>query len=61
MKAGVEAWTPQQLRHTRATQIRKKYGIEAAQIILGHSKADTTEIYAERDLARARRIMGEIG
>jgi len=61
LKAGVEVWTPHQLRHTRATQIRKKYGIEAAQVVLGHSKADTTEIYAERDLAKAQRIMAEIG
>ena len=29
--------------------------IEVAQIILGHSKPDTTLIYAERDLAKARR------
>ena len=61
LKAGVEVWTPHQLRHTRATQIRKKFGIEAAQVILGHARADTTEIYAERDLDKARRIMGEIG
>jgi len=61
VKAGVEVWTPHRLRHTRATQIRRKYGIEAAQVILGHSKADTTEIYAERDLAKARKIMAEIG
>jgi integrase len=61
LKAGVEAWTPHRLRHTRATQIRKRFGIEAAQVILGHSKADTTAVYAERDLAKARRVMLEIG
>lgn len=61
LKVEVEIWTPHQLRHTRATQIRRKYGIEAAQVILGHSKAGTTEIYAERDLTRARQIMVEIG
>jgi integrase len=61
LKAGVATWAPNQLRHTRATQIRKKYGIEAAQVILGHAKADTTEIYAERDLEKARKVMDQIG
>jgi integrase len=60
-KAGVPEWSPLQLRHTAATAIRAKYGLEAAQVILGHAKADTTEIYAERDLARAHAIAAEIG
>jgi integrase len=54
-------WSPLQLRHTAATLIRANYGLEAAQTILGHAKADTTQIYAERDLAKARSIMAEIG
>jgi integrase len=61
VKAGVVVWTPHQLRHTRATLIRRRFGIEAAQIILGHSNVDTTQIYAERDLTQARRIMAAIG
>jgi integrase len=61
VKAGLKVWTPSQLRHTRATLIRRRFGIEAAQIILGHSNVDTTQIYAERDLTRAMRIMREIG
>jgi integrase len=60
-KAGVPEWSPLQLRHAAATAIRARYGLEAAQVVLGHAKADTTEIYAERDLDRARTIMGEIG
>jgi integrase len=60
-KAGVPAWSPLQLRHTAATAIRARYGLEAAQAVLGHSKADTTLIYAERDIARAREVMAEIG
>jgi integrase len=60
-KAGVGPFTANQLRHTRATQIRRKYGIESAQIILGHSNVDTTQIYAERDLSKARQIMARIG
>ena len=54
-------WNPNQLRHTAATAVRKKYGLEAAQVFLGHSKADVTEIYAERDLDLARQIAREIG
>ncbi|MFV1967217.1 MAG: tyrosine-type recombinase/integrase [Pirellulaceae bacterium] len=60
-KAGVEHWSPNQLRHSAGTQIRKEYGLEAAQVILGHAKADVTQIYAERDLARAVEIMREVG
>lgn len=52
-KAGVAHWSPNQLRHTRSTEIRKVHGLEASQVILGHSKCDVTQIYAEanRELA----------
>ena len=50
-----------QLRHTAATEFRAKYGLEAAQVVLGHAKADVTQVYAERDLAKAREVMREIG
>jgi integrase len=60
-KANVPAWSPLQLRHTAATLIRAKYGLEAAKAILGHSRVETSEIYAERDLGRAEEIMAEIG
>ena len=45
-------WSPNQLRHAAATEIRRDFGLEAAQVILGHAKADVTQIYAERDLAK---------
>ncbi len=57
----VKQWTPNQLRHAAATRIRKEYGLEAAQVILGHSRADVTQLYAERDLERAANVMKEIG
>jgi len=47
-KASVPKWHPHQLRHNAATNIRKQHGIEIARIILGHSTAFTTEIYAEQ-------------
>src|SRR5262249_5478871 len=47
-KAGVPVWHPNQLRHTAATEIRAKFGLDAAQAVLGHAKADVTQVYAER-------------
>jgi integrase len=62
-KTGVEIphWHPNQIRHTRATEIRKKFGIEAAQVALGHARADVTQVYAERNSELARRIALELG
>lgn len=57
----VPRWAPNQLRHSAATDIRKEFGLEAAQVILGHSRADVTQMYAERDMQRAASIMKEIG
>jgi integrase len=57
----VPHWSPLQLRHTAATEIRARYGVEAAKVVLGHTKVETTQIYAERDLGKAREIMREIG
>lgn len=54
-------WSPLQLRHTAATLIRSRYGLEASQVVLGHAKADVTQLYAERDLARAHAVMAEVG
>ncbi|MFI5386677.1 MAG: tyrosine-type recombinase/integrase [Fimbriimonadales bacterium] len=54
-------WHPNQLRHTAATTIRRQYGAEAAQAVLGHAELSTTEIYAEKSLDAARAIMKEIG
>jgi integrase len=54
-------WHPNQLRHSAATAIRRQYGAEAAQAVLGHAELSTTEIYAEKNLEAARAIMKEIG
>jgi integrase len=59
--AGVPLWSPNRLRHARATEIRKRFGLEAAQVTLGHSKADVTQIYAERDLGLALKVAAECG
>lgn len=62
-KAGVDAqhWHPNQIRHTRGTEVRKKFGIEAAQVALGHARADVTQVYAERNSELAKRIALELG
>ena len=36
-RAGVAAWSPNQLRHSFATDVRRRYGIAAAGALLGHS------------------------
>ncbi len=48
--AALPHWHPNQLRHTHATEVRRSFGLEAAQVALGHSQARVTEIYAERDV-----------
>ncbi|MEQ8850058.1 site-specific integrase [Botrimarina sp.] len=60
-KLGLEVWTPNQLRHTAATEIRQRYGLEAAQVVCGHARADVTQVYAERDLRLATKVAEEIG
>ena len=64
--AGVEPvlmpeWHLNQLRHTSATEVRRQFGLEASQVVLGHSKADVTQVYAERDQALAADVMRQIG
>ena len=56
-KAGnLPHWSPNQLRHLYATEIRAKYGLEASQLMLGHANANVTQIYAERDFKRALEV-----
>jgi integrase len=54
-------WAPNQLRHSAATEIRKRFGLEAAQVVLGHAQANVTQVYAERDHALAARVAKEVG
>ncbi len=60
-KMAIPRWSPNQLRHSAATEIHSKFGLEAAQVVLGHSRANVTEIYAERDLAKAAEIAKQVG
>jgi integrase len=49
-------WHPNQLRHLRATEIRAKFGLEAAGAVLGHSKLETSQIYAAKSSGLAKQI-----
>jgi integrase len=65
-KQGVEPvllphWHPNQLRHSKATEVRRRFGLEAAQVALGHAHARITEVYAERDTKLAADIARKIG
>jgi integrase len=60
-KAGVPAWTPNQLRHLRLTELRRGYGLEASRVCGGHREVGVTQVYAERDHDLARRVMAEAG
>jgi integrase len=60
-KAKVARWTPNMLRHSFATEVRSKFGLEASQTSLGHTRADVTQIYAERDWGKAREVARMVG
>jgi integrase len=54
-------WHPHQLRHSAATDLRKRFGLEPAQVILGHKTLTVTQVYAERNVEAAIRVVGEVG
>jgi integrase len=60
-RVGIEPWHPNQLRHSMGTEVRKKFGLEASQVILGHARADVTQIYAESDAERGREVAKAVG
>ena len=60
-RAKINKWSPNQIRHTTGTEVRRKHGLEAAQTILGHASADVTQIYAERDKKLAASVALKLG
>jgi integrase len=54
-------WHPNQLRHAKATELRREFGLDAARAVLGHRSPQVTEVYAELDLSRAAEVMGRLG
>jgi|CXWL01.1.fsa_nt_gi integrase len=54
-------WTPNQLRHKAGTDVRSQFGLDAAQLWLGHSDADVTQVYAEVEARKGMEIARRIG
>ncbi len=56
----IPTWSPNRLRHNRATELRR-HGLDLAKTVLGHSKVETTQIYAEKDIAAAMDLVSRVG
>ncbi len=55
------SWSPNQLRHLLATEVRREHGLEASKVLLGHSAIGVTQHYAEIDRGKALEIAAKIG
>lgn len=60
-RGGIEKWSPNQIRHTAATEAQRKFGWDAARIVLGHSSLSQTPVYVERDREEGIKAMRELG
>jgi hypothetical protein len=49
------------IMHSAATEIRARLGLEHAQAVLGHAKAEMTQTYAALDMAKAREVIWAVG
>jgi integrase len=54
-------WHPHQLRHNAATRLRKEFGLDVAQVVLGHKTLAVTQVYAEKDIEAAAKVMMNVG
>jgi integrase len=59
-RAGASRWSQNQLRHARATELRRDHGLEVVKAVLGHATVETTQLYAERDLSAAMALMERV-
>lgn len=54
------AWAPNRIRHLVATEIRRRFGLDAARVVLGHSSsAVTASVYAELQAEQAAETLGK--
>jgi integrase len=60
-RARTTKWTANQLRHTRATDVRSQYDLETAAAVLGHASPNVTLIYAETNFKKAAEVASKIG
>lgn len=67
VNAKVSEWTPNRLRHSFATEVRRKYGIRTAGALLGHSDGSritdgySREAYVEELVRTVGGVIEEIG
>ena len=54
-------WHPHQLRHNAATRLRKDFGLDVAQVVLGHKTLVMTQVYAEKNVEAAAKVMLNVG
>ena len=60
-RAGVECWSPGQLRHCFLTRVERALGLVDAQKAVMHSSPNTTLQYIAADLQRAAEIAEQLG
>ncbi|MGN6371354.1 MAG: tyrosine-type recombinase/integrase [Phycisphaerae bacterium] len=53
-------WHPHQVRHSVATEVRDKFGVDFSQALLGHVNLSATQIYAEDTKTPSRQEQQEI-
>lgn len=54
-------WSPNRLRHSLATKVRREFDLDTASVMLGHSQIAVTQRYAEQDHAKAVAAARKIG
>jgi hypothetical protein len=54
-------WHPNQLRHAKATELRREAVLDAARVVLGHRSPQITEVYAESDVNKAAEVKARLG
>lgn len=60
-RAGVLRWSPNQLRHSRGTHAREVAGLDTAGALLGHTKLETTQVYAALSGEKSREYAERYG
>jgi len=59
-RAGVETFTPYDLRRSLATRARASLGKEAAKALLGHTSTPTTDIYLLDEVQEAMKVANQL-
>lgn len=60
-KLKLPRWSPHWLRHNAGSRLREEFGLDVAQVMLGHSKASMTELYAHLNLKKAVAVARDAG